>query len=78
MNLPAPRPGRAPVRQPVTLNPTYAIAWVNERGLNRRHLPLTAVRLAGGVSAEVVAVRGPAFEMVLKQALPRLLATRPN
>jgi hypothetical protein len=71
MNLPVPRPG-ALVRQPFTLEPRLAIAWLNERGLNPRQLPLTAARLAGGVSAEVIAVRGPAFGMVLKQALPRL------
>ena len=67
-------PSRRPASatEPFTLTPGNAAAWVNARGLNPEGVPLTAARLAGGVSAEVIAVRGPGFGIVLKQALPRL------
>ncbi len=54
------------------LNPATAPAYLVERGLASSQHVLEAEELAGGVSASVVAVRGPGVALVVKQALPRL------
>jgi 5-methylthioribose kinase len=54
------------------LDPSTAPAWVDRHGLNPHDDRLTAVELAGGVSASVVAVTGPSVAVVVKQARSRL------
>ena len=49
-----------------------AAAYLAERGLVRAGVPLSVERLGGGVSSEIVAVRGPGVRLVVKRALPRL------
>ena len=47
-------------------------AWLQEHGLVPHGASVEAEELPGGVSATVVAVRGPGVGVVVKQALPRL------
>ncbi len=47
-------------------------AWLEELGLAASGAPLDVQELAGGVSATVLAVRGPGLALVVKQALPQL------
>lgn len=49
-----------------------AAGYLLERGLVSTTEPLDVAELVGGVSATVIAVRGPGVAMVVKQALPRL------
>ena len=46
--------------------------WLEEHGLVTPGAPLDVRELAGGVSATVLAVRGPRIALVVKQALPQL------
>ncbi len=55
-----------------TLHAGNATAHLRRRGLVAKGVSLQAVELAGGVSATVVAVRGPGVSVVVKQALARL------
>ena len=57
---------------PFTLTTDSAIDWLVGRGLAAPGASLTAEELPGGVSASVVAVRGPGVGIVVKQALARL------
>jgi 5-methylthioribose kinase len=49
-----------------------AATYLVRRGLLPDGIPVHAEELQGGVSAAVVAVRGPGVALVVKQALPRL------
>jgi 5-methylthioribose kinase len=49
-----------------------AEAYVREHGLVPPEAPLRVEELAGGVSSSVIAIRGGAVGLVLKQALPKL------
>jgi aminoglycoside phosphotransferase (APT) family kinase protein len=57
---------------PFVLTPQNACAYLVDRGLVASIDDLVAEELSGGVSASVVAVRGPGTAVVVKQALPRL------
>jgi 5-methylthioribose kinase len=54
------------------LTPESAAAWAVAHGLLPDGAPVEAEELPGGVSAAVVALRGPDVGIVLKQALPQL------
>ncbi len=54
------------------LDPGNVVGYLVSRGILREGVQASVVELAGGVSATVLAVRGPGVAVVVKQALLRL------